>query len=379
MSKKVPQYLVKVDGAELSSEDDSALQSITVDLRRSAPGSAELTFNNNANADQSGKAVGRYDSHDLFKPGSVVEVFIGYAEDPDSERHDATGKIKIFEGEVVGTRQRVFENSPRSFIVQAFDYLHRLTRGRKTRTFLDQKFSDILSTVGRDWGLTVDAEDTAFVRDYVIQHNQTDLDFARGIAGWLDFDLHIRHLDDAKQLRFRTPDVASDAVVVAAYEKPKVPEETYLRKFDGRQSLARVVSEVTVRGWDPTQKREIVGVAAASQLYDKMGDTASGVEEVTEKWGEPDRQLVDYKVFSQEEADKIARTKLNEYARTFIRADVEIQGHPLVHPGANVELKLIGKRYSGKYFVESVTHRFTSKVDVGEGYTTRFTAARCGW
>ncbi len=372
MATKVPQYLVKIDGQELGPSDDSALQSISVDLRRCAPGSAELHFNNQE---------GAYDSHDKLKPGSVVEVSIGYTEDPDSKHPDpAEGKTKIFEGEIVGTRLRVYENGPRGFVVTAFDYLHRLTRGRKTRTFLDQKFSDIVSEVGRDWGLTVDAEDTSFLRDYVIQHNQTDLDFARGIAGWLDFDLHIRHLEDPKKLRFRTPDVAADPAVIAAYQKPNLPQgETYLRKFDGRQTLARVVSAVTVRGWDPTQKREIIGTATTAQLYDTMGDSASGVDEVADKWGETDRQLVDYKVFSQEEADKVARTKLNEYARTFIRADVEIQGHPLVHPGGTVELKLIGDRYAGPYFVESVTHRFTSKVDVGEGFTTRFTAARCGW
>ena len=372
MATKVPQYRVKVGGTELEPKQDSALQAITVDLRRTAPASVELHFNNQE---------GEFDSHAQMKPGSVVEVSLGYPEDPDGASGDPTvGYTKVFEGEIVGSRLRVFEDGPRGFTVHAFDYMHRLTRGRKTRTFLDQKFSDILGEVGRDWGLTVDAEDTAFLRDYVIQHNQTDLDFARGIAGWLDFDLHIRHLEDAKKLRFRTPDVAADPAVVAAYQKPNVPaHEAYLRKFDGRQTLARVVSEVTVRGWDPTQKREIVGTASASQLYDKMGDTASGVEEVAEKWGEPDRQLVDYKVFSQEEADKVARTKLNEYARTFIRADVEIQGHPQVHPGGIVELKLIGDRYAGPYFVESVTHKFTSKVDVGGGYTTRFTAARCGW
>ncbi len=50
------------------------------------------------------------------------------------------------------------------------------------------------------------------------------------------------------------------------------------------------------------------------------------VQEITEKWGETDRQLVDYKVFSTEEADAVARTKINEYARTFIRADVELEG-----------------------------------------------------
>ncbi len=369
MASKVPKYKVHVNGQELTGADDANLQAITVDLRRQAPASVELQFNNES---------GSYDEHEGLQPGSTVEVSLGYEDDGQGAPHDKL--TKVFEGEIIGTALKVVDNGPRTLFVRAFDYLHRLTRGRKTKTFLDQKFSDILSQVAQERGITPDAEDTAFVREYVIQHNQTDLDFVRGIAGWLDFDLHIRHLEDAKKLRFKAPEVGAGPTVKAVYEKPDIPAgDTYLRKFDGRQSLARVVSEVVVRGWDPKQKREIVGTAPLAQLYDKMGVTASGPEEIADKWGETDRQLVDYKVFSQEEADKVARTKLNEYARSFIRANVEIQGHSQVHPGSIVEIARIGPRYDGPYFVEKCSHHFTSRVDVAGGYTTRFVAARCGW
>jgi uncharacterized protein len=357
----VPTYKVRFGGTELNPTDDAHLQEVRVELRRQAPASVIIQFNNHD---------GTYDSRDDMAPGAVVEVSLGYTE---------RGNTKVFEGEVIGTHVRVSENGPRLFQVRAFDYLHRLTRGRKTRTFLDQKFSDILSTVARDRGLTPDVEDTKFVREYVIQHNQTDLDFARGVAGWLDFDLHICHLEDPKKLRFRAPEVGGAKIVKAQYEKPDLPAgDIYLRKFDGRQSLARVVSEVVVRGWDPATKAEIIGKAANAQLYDAMGGNAAP-QELAAKWGETDRQLVDYKVFSEEEAIKIAETKLNEYARTFIRADVEVQGDPQIRPGGIVEIGRVGDKFDGPYFVETCTHVFGSKVQVSGGYTTRFTAARCGW
>lgn len=362
MPSWVPTYAVKVNGTELPKIDDLHLQQITVELRRQAPASVELQFNNHE---------GKYDERDDLGPGSEIEVSLGYTD---------TEKTKVYTGEIIGTVVRLQENGPRSFVVRSFDFLHRLTRGRKTRTFLEQKFSDIVKQVGQDHGLTVDAEDTAFVREYVIQHNQTDLDFSRGIAGWLDFDLHVRHLEDAKKLRFKKPDVASDPVMTAVYEKADFAAgETALRRFDGRQSLARVVSEVVVRGWDPKTKKEIIGTAAASDIYGKMGGETSALQEVADKWGETERQLVDYKVFTTDEAKKIALTKINEYARTFIRADIEVQGCPAVHPGSVVKFTRVGPRMDGLYFVESVTHLFTSPVGPGGGYTTRLIAQRCAW
>ncbi len=367
----VPTYKVRFNGTELNARDDAHLQEVRVELRRQAPASVSIQFNNHDGSYdrfRGGSAAQPGNAH--MAPGSKVEVSLGYQKQ---------GETKIFEGEVIGTAVAVTENGPRLFTVRAFDYLHRLTRGRATRTYLDQKFSDIVTAVARERGLTADAEDTAFVREYVIQHNQSDLDFVRGIAGWLDFDLCVRHLEDPKKLRFKAPDVKASPLLKAVYQNPDLAKkEVFLRRFEGRQSLARVVSDVVVRGWDPQQKKEIVGKAPMSQLYDAMGPTA-GPDEVKQKWGETERQLVDYKVFSQEEADKIARTKLNEYARTFIRADVEVQGDARLHPGAVIEVGAVGDAFDGNYFVESVTHIFGSKVKVSGGYTTRFVAARCGW
>ncbi|MEZ4466750.1 MAG: hypothetical protein R3F43_20460 [bacterium] len=61
----VPEYKVKVDGQEIQLSDDLFLQSILVDLRRQAPASVEIQFNNKS---------GTYDNEDQFAPGNEVEV-----------------------------------------------------------------------------------------------------------------------------------------------------------------------------------------------------------------------------------------------------------------------------------------------------------------
>lgn len=363
--RRVPEYKVKVDGGELSKEDTLMLQVVRVDLRRQAPASLEIQFNNQE---------GSYDSKDQFGPGKTVSVEIGYTA--------GQKPMSLFEGETLGTSVKLAENGPRLFVMRAFDNLHRMTRGRKTKTYLEQKFSDIVAEVCGGHGLSPDSDDTKFKRDYVIQHNQTDLDFIRGIAGWLDYDLHIRHGGEGKgKLRFKKPEVQGSPEITAVYESPNTSSdsELFLRKFDARQSLSRVVSEVVVRGWNPGDKKEIVGRATSSDVYGQMGGGDSGASAVASAWGETERQIVDYKVFTQEEADEIAKTKINEYARAFLRADMEIQGDARLHPGMVFAVKNVGDKLDGNYFIEQATHTFGSKVKQGGGYTTRVIASRCGW
>lgn len=360
MSNWVPNFAVILDGEELNVEEQRDLQKIVVDLRRQAPASLELQFDNQQ---------GTYDGHPKLRPGTTVEVQLGYTKD--------SSKTKVFEGEIIGSQVRIAGNGPRIFNVRAFDHLHRLTRGRQTKTYTNVKFSDIIQTIASERGLTVDSDDTQFLREYVIQHNQTDLDFLRGVAQMLDYDLHIRHLQDPRTLRFKRPEVSGAPVAKIVYEKPNIDAgEIFLRKFNSKQSLSRVVSEVVVRGWDPKTKREIVARASSS---DSMGGESNATDEVSQKWGDTERQLVDYKVFSQEEADAIAKSKLNEYARTFLQANIEVQGHMKLQPGEVVDISRVGSRLDGLYFIERVTHIFKAPVGPKGGYTTRLLVARCSW
>lgn len=369
MAEKVPVFTVKFDDKEITTADsvvepeETELQLIRVELRRQAPSSVEIQFNNRDDS---------FGGGDKFAVGSKVTVKLGY-----------TGgePLPVFTGEVIGSVINVTERSPRVYNVRAFDQLHHLTRGRKTRTFNEQKFSDIVSKVSTEYGLQADVDDTQFEREYVIQHNQTDLDFIRGIAGWLDYDLCIDHsVENSKALRFKAPLLAGDPAVKAVYRTPDLEaDDIFLRRFDVRQSMTRVVSEVVVRGWKPADKAEIVGTATVSDVYDKMGGQKSGPEEVAALWGDTQRQITDYKVFSQDEADSIAKTKMNEYARTFLRGDIEVEGDPSLHPGRLIEVAEVGERYDGIYFIEAATHIFRAKVSGGGGYVTRLSVSRCGW
>ena len=75
---------------------------------------------------------------------------------------------------------------------------------------------------------------------------------------------------------------------------------------------------------------------------------------------------VDVPVHTVAEADAIARGRFNELALDFVQGDVAADGHPQVHAGTVVAIEGVGERFSGAYYVTSVTHSLTAE----QGYQT---------
>src|SRR5690606_27277811 len=69
-----------------------------------------------------------------------------------------------------------------------------------------------------------------------------------------------------------------------------------------------------------------------------------------------------------DEARTIATSAAGDQEGAFIEADAVAYGHPHLIAGVQVELKEVGERFSGKYYVTSATHIYNSA-----GYDVHFT------
>lgn len=211
--------------------------SIVVDSDAMQPDLATLTI-------QPGRAP-------LPKPGQPLRV--------DLEGVKASGTI--FKGEVVGIEPVWDATGSSRVVIRAFNKLHRLTRGRKTRTFEKMTDSDIASRIAEENALGFGRDfmaEASRPHDHVFQNNQTDLEFLRTRAARLGFDVWV----DDSTLYFQRDGVKeSVSLGLGCTAKPGV-STTGLRTFHPRLSSAGMVSAVTVRGWDPQKKEEIVGHAS---------------------------------------------------------------------------------------------------------------------
>lgn len=350
---------VIVNGAEVR---DGDVVGFVVDLDLDQPGMCVVTLRNTS-----------HDYNDKYKLGTSVEVRAGGGAGRAREASNRGSKVTIFKGELVGMEPTYNQNGESRCALRAYDKLHRLLRGRKSRTFQNQSDQDICSSIASQHGMTAQCGSTPRIKHKnVYQHNQTDLEFLRVRAARLGFSVWC---EDTK-LYFDAPKLDADSGLHFISGNPG-DGKLKLVSFAARMSNAHVVKKVTVRGWDPERKREIVGEASAkSSPLGSVNAAASlndfeGIETYT----------VDHPISSVEEAKAIAKSRLEESAMGFLTAEAETQGENRVKPGIVVKITVnettATDRFNGKYLVQGCTHRLlVGTGGAAGGYTMIMRLAR---
>lgn len=343
----VPGFRVRVDGKDLPPATASEVSAVLVCQDVRAPGMFELRM---INYDLARLKV-TWSDDELFAEGREVEILMGYA-----------GKLaSVMKGEVTGLEPEFHAGEVPMLTVRGHDRGHRLLRGRKTRSFTQVKDSDIASQVAREAGLTAETEDTQVTLEHVLQHNQTDWEFLKGRAVRLGFEVVV----DGKTLKFRPHQNDGSEVLTLARDEDML-------EFRPRLSTLGLVGEVVVQGWSPKEKEAITGKASAGDEGTTMGGKKGGLKAVDAAFDAAVGILVDQPVLSQAEADQIARGRLREMALAYVTGDGVAKGRAALSAGTVVKIDGYGKRFSGLYYLASVTHTYSPR----RGYRTAFTVRR---
>jgi len=276
--------------------------------------------------------------------------------------HQSRSRTQVFMvGEITSVSLELsttIPGSPLAVVIQGYDKSHRLHRGRHTETFVNMSYSDIVNKVARETGMRADVDSTSGVLEYVIQANQTNWDFLWQLANRTGYEMFM----DGGTLCFKKPWNGKGTTVDLAWG-------TSLVQFRARMSTVFQTSDVTVRGWDPTNKESIVGKSTTGEGAPKLGDGRSGADQAKSAFGESNLVLVDQPVRTQTEADAMAQSLADAIAGGFVIAEGTTNpGMAGILPGVTVRITGMGKRMSGDYFVTASTHRMSAQ----EGYTTSF-------
>jgi phage protein D len=341
----VPGFDVKIEGSTLSAETLAHLLSVTVDDAVDLPSMFTLEFSNSDAA----RGVLIQDQAQ-FDVGKVVEVKLGY--------NDQLTTLMV--GEITGLEATYTSDSLPSLIVRGYDRRHRLQRGRKIRTFVKQKDSEIASKIAQEAGLSPQVTDSKVVHDYVLQANQTDMDFLLERAQQIQYEVTVQD----KKLLFQPVANAGNAILTLTLEDDLV-------EFFPRLSSVGQVSEVRVQGWNPQTKDTILGKAQQGAVTSTMGGTKSGAALVASAFSSAVELVSDSPIVTQAEADQVAIALLNARSLALITGEGVCIGHPDLRAGKVIKIDGLGKRFSGQYYVTSVSHRYGES-----GYATHFTVRR---
>lgn len=342
-----PAFQVLVNGNQLAPEAEADLFFLEVADELGSLGMFTLSLN--AGDPMTGRI--KWVDTDTFREGNEITVKMGF-------RAPLT---ELLNGEITALEPEFPAHGPIVFTARGYDRLYRLGFGRKSRSFRNMKDSEIAAQIAQDRSLTPEGDDTPVTYDYVFQNNQTDLHFLRERARRIGYEVKV----EGRKLLFRKPKAAAGKILTLTYGEN-------LLSFAPRLTLLGQMSEVRVQGWSAKEKKAITGRAGPGDETTKMGGRETGPAMAQRLAGDSALVLVSEPPATPEDADAMAKGHLDEMGLDLITAEGACVGQPTIRPGVVVEVKGLGTRLSGLYYVTGATH----SLSIPKGYVTSFTARR---
>ena len=334
-----PGFQLKVNGTPVSS--DLHVSELRIEDNLMAPDTCTLRMP--VPFDPSGSGTTSF----TYKVGDELTVSLA----PPTEQ----GQLApIFDGEIVSLEPEFTARRGLIYTVRAYDRTHRLHREKHTKTYLDMTYSDVAQKVIGGAGLSADVQASSEVHKFVQQSGESDWAFLWRLAARIGYELYAV----GKTVHFRP----------AGGEQQPVTLElgTALQSFRARVTGVQQVDEVTVRGWDPATKQEIVGTANGEQPASSIGIQFNSVKSAFP--GNGGVLIGNAPVTSAAEATTIAKSVLAKLRDAWLDAEGEAAGDPKLRAGAKVTIKGVGSDYSGDYVLTSTTHIVAAE----RGYHVRF-------
>ena len=341
----VPDFQLRLNGAPCPLDAQADVASVVVEEGVDTLSTFEIQL---YNWDPDRLRVSWSDSRQ-FAPGVEVEIALGYLDDVRP----------MMSGEITSLEPVFSADRPPMLTVRGYDHGHRLARGRKTHAYLQLTDTAIAQQIATRAGLRgTGIHRVSNVNEYVLQGNQTDLEFLRRLARRNGFEVFVRD----RGLHFRPPPVDGAPALTVDVEE--------LSEFSPRLNLFGQVPKSTVRGWDPQRMQTVIGSATVRQLT-PMGLRTGGAQSQT-LFGAVTDTVVDVPIAVQAEADALATGRIQVRTLSFVQGEAEGAGHPGLRAGVVVEITGAGTTFSGRYYIPSVTHSITPD----QGYRTSFDVRR---
>ncbi len=336
---------VKANGQDLPAQQLTLIDSLTVEQNLYLPDVCTVVFRDIGLGHREGAPLqfGLTDAN-VLPIGADIQVFMGRGQKGE----------KVFGGEVAGHDLDIGRGAAPALVVRAYDRAHRLQRGRVSKSYLNVTDGDIAKQVAHACGLGVKADSTTQVHPYVLQNNQTNLEFLRERANRIGYETYVRD----STLYFVKPHADDGAAIEAEMWKDVL-------RVHVRATSTGQVQDVTVRGWDAKEKKAIVGRATgggAARIRQKSGG------ELAKPFGAAHMAVTTRPIKDQAEADALAKAVAGDLTGGSVHIEGELTGRPALRPGQVIHLTSLGERFSGYYYMTSVKHH----SGPGHPYTTTF-------
>ncbi len=336
----VPNFDIYLNGSKIANELKRRVSSISINDELDAPSSFNFSF------DTVDLKLGKWIGIDLevFDIGDKVDIHLGM---------DQTARI--FSGKIDNLSARFGDES--SLTVSGFSWLHVLTFGTETQVYQDISDGDIAQAVARRNNLSAEVDATTTRYPQVTQNNQSDFQFLLSRAKRIGYELSATE----KSLIFKQSKEDGASVATLNFGINLMDFSATINNLDQGSS-------VEVRGWDMMKKQAFAGSAGSGDEDSKMGKSDTGFK-VASQSSATVIQTSDPEDLNN--AKSIAKDKYNELLLDFMTGQGQCLGNNKMKAGKNIKIEGVGSKFSGIYYLSSVTHDLDS-----QGYYTSFSVKK---
>lgn len=339
-----PAFAIEIDGDDIKRQQVE-VTGVTVDNILGGAGKFSFTVNNPFDP---GKNEFGWLDGGLFEVGKEVKIKMGYGKEMELMLLGIITSLKVD-----------FPSDGASQIeISGYDLSHMMMKGKKSPPAWNQKKdSEVVAEIARRYAFdTSKVKDTKIPHPKIKQDKESDYDFIKKLADRNGFELFVFE----KTLFFRPPAINIDPVITLQWGKTLI-------SFSPEINIAEQVTEVRVIGWNMASKKEIIGKASKGQEASRGKGTQTGSQMAGKVYKDPVVEEVRKPVYSQAEADRLAKAVLNRLSEGLVKGTGQCIGVPLLKPGLNIILKGLGKKFSNPYYLDKTTHTIGAS-----GYTTSF-------
>ncbi len=314
---------VLIGGTEVSGEFHVLSATVSNELNRIPTATVQLRDG------EASKQTFEVSDAEHFVPGKEIEIKFGYRGETET----------VFKGIIVKHRVRV-RKSGSHLLLECRDKAVRMTRGPKSRYFVDTTDGDILDELIGAYGLERDVVATKPSLKEVVQYDSTDWDF---LVCRAEANGHVVAVRDGK-ITVGPPATDAQPVVTARFGATVL-------ELDAEIDARWQVTGVKATAWNATDQELVEADAAEPTVTDSGNLSPSELSDVI--GGDP-HLLRHGGRLSEPELQAWADGRLLRDRLAKVRGRVRFQGFAGVSAGDLVEVTGVGKRFEGTQYVAGV-------------------------
>lgn len=284
----------------------------------------------------------------IWRKGNIIIISWGYSDVMSIPRRCQIRKVQGF----------------KQLRVEALGKEIELNVDTKSNVYEHTSRSSVARVIAEQWGFRDEAllhiQDTKLVREHIVQARITDAQFMRRLAAKEGFEWYIDH--DGFHFHERNFFQRSNRVLTY-FDDADLSEITDITV---ETDVTKRAGSVRVKTHNPTKRRTIDKPADSET---EKGRAVLG--SVNEAPGKPESKVPGYKTTAHSivkgttetdegAAQKQAAAHFKKAQQAAVKMNITLIGDPNIHAKSIIELRGVGKRLSGLYYVKGTSHKINS-------------------